>query len=529
MVTLGLPGRVRVRPSLPHRQPGRPPGRGRGPPGSNRLRRAVREGSRWRSLAGTRSTARSGVAAWVRSGSAPTRCSGGAWRSSGSASPRAPAPGPRARRARGAAGGPAQPPARRRGLRPRARTTTALAGDGVRRGRQPRRAGPARRAAVARRGRSAAASGGRRAGRRPRGGHRAPRREAVEHPGHRRRPGEALRLRDRPRRGGRVADPDRPGDRLAGVPRPRDRLGPDGHDGRRRLVAGRHRLPRAGRPAAVRGRRQRDGRALPDRAREPPRLPDAGWLTTMLDHTMVRDPGSRWTMAHVRDFLDGGPLLAGSTAALADQERTTVAGPAPVAAYDGSPAPHETQVLAPTPPTEQGFDEPPAHRRGPSGVIITVLVALATALLFLLFAYLFGAFDQTDGSTAQSSPPRSPSSSTSSSPAAPTSQTTDAQAQAAAMEGFVSDYLTAAVDDPKTSWTMLYTGVPGRQRGLRAVQEVLGPVGVRRRRERLGRPGGGHRELHGAVHPRSRRQRGSGRGRGGHRHRRRHPAPGAPR
>jgi serine/threonine protein kinase len=188
---------------------------------------------------------------------------------------------------------------------------------------------------------------------------------------------------------------------------------------------------------------------------DPPRLPDAGWLTLMLDHTMVRDPGSRWTMARVRDFLDGGPLLAESTAALADQERTTVASPPPVAAYGAPVAPHETRVLAPTPPTEPRPEEPPTRRRGPGGAIITVLVALAAALLFLLFAYLFGAFDETDGSTAQS--PTAQSSSPRSSPtsSSPTSQTTDARAQAAAMEGFVADYLAAAVDDPKTSWPML--------------------------------------------------------------------------
>ena len=43
--------------------------------------------------------------------------------------------------------------------------------------------------------------------------------------------------------------------------------GPDGHGGRRRVVPRRHGVPRPGRHAAVRGRRQPDGRPLPDRAR----------------------------------------------------------------------------------------------------------------------------------------------------------------------------------------------------------------------------------------------------------------------
>ena len=110
-------------------------------------------------------------------------------------------------------------------------------------------------------------AGGRRTGRRARRGHRPPRRQAVEHPGDARRTGEAVRLRHRPGAGRRVADPDRPGDRLAGVPRPRGRLRQDRHRGERRVVARGDALPRAGRPSAVRRRRQRARRALPDRAR----------------------------------------------------------------------------------------------------------------------------------------------------------------------------------------------------------------------------------------------------------------------
>ncbi len=144
--------------------------------------------------------------------------------------------------------------------------------------------------------------------RRPRGGHRAPRREAVEHPGHRRRPGEAVRLRDRPRRGGRLAHPDRPGDRLAGVPGPRGRL----RAGRppTRATCGRsgatlfHAL--SGRPPYEAGDNLLGGlyRIVHE---EPPRLPDAGWLASLLEATMTHDPADRWTMDQVRDFLQAGP------------------------------------------------------------------------------------------------------------------------------------------------------------------------------------------------------------------------------
>ena len=110
------------------------------------------EGSRWRSLAGTRPIARSGVAAWVRSGSAPTSVLGRQV----------------ALKRIGAAPGAGTPDLERaeREARLAARLNhphvvavfdlvedegTALAGHGVRRGRQPGRARAARRRAVARR------------------------------------------------------------------------------------------------------------------------------------------------------------------------------------------------------------------------------------------------------------------------------------------------------------------------------------------------------------------------------------------
>jgi len=53
---------------------------------------------------------------------------------------------------------------------------------------------------------------------------------------------------------------------------------------------------------------------------EPPRLPDAGWLSPLLLATMSREPRERWSMARVRDVLAAGPsapLLAGVAGAAA--------------------------------------------------------------------------------------------------------------------------------------------------------------------------------------------------------------------
>ncbi len=185
---------------------------------------------------------------------------------------------------------------------------------------------------------------------------------------------------------------------------------------------------------------------------EPPRLENAGWLAGMLENTMTREPADRWPMTHVRDFLAGGPLAA-ETATRPSRTATAVvdAAPAAYAADDGG-----TQVLAPT-PVPPAPAPVPVHRRGPGGAIIGVLLALAVVALFLLFAWLFGAFDAQSSSDAASDPSSDPSSSksTETSPSDPTSSASDPAEQAAAMEDFATAYVQSAVDDPKTSWEQL--------------------------------------------------------------------------
>ena len=184
---------------------------------------------------------------------------------------------------------------------------------------------------------------------------------------------------------------------------------------------------------------------------EPPRLDDADWLTAMLEHTMTREPAARWPMAKVRDFLDGGPLAAATIAAGTRTATTVVQQPPPPVPAPHGPLDDGTRVLAPTPmpPTP-----PPAQRRGPGGLVIAVVVALGVALLFLLFAWLFGAFDPQDESANDSSSPPATSSSRSSGES-PSSSATDTGPRAEAMQTFIADYVAAAIDDPKTSWEML--------------------------------------------------------------------------
>jgi eukaryotic-like serine/threonine-protein kinase len=182
---------------------------------------------------------------------------------------------------------------------------------------------------------------------------------------------------------------------------------------------------------------------------EPPRLPTAGWLETMLDNTMTKDPAHRWPMSQVRDFLDGGPLAA---PVHEDQTRTAAvlrdAPPPPLPVADG------TQVLPPAAaPTPTPEVVEPDRRRGPGGAIIGVVVGLLVIGLFLLFAWLFGAFDPQE--QAGSEPPGNQTSSPQTSDETTSNPPDGSDDRAEAMQTFVADYIAAAIEDPQVSWDLL--------------------------------------------------------------------------
>jgi serine/threonine protein kinase len=199
---------------------------------------------------------------------------------------------------------------------------------------------------------------------------------------------------------------------------------------------------------------------------EPPRLENAGWLTALLENTMAREPADRWPMPQVRDFLAGGPTAAGTGTRPRQAAVATTAVTPPVLPPDGSGPDGGTQVLAPTPTPEPMPPPPPGHRRGPSGAVIGVASALVVLALFLLFAWLFGAFDSTGDSSVADSGPDGPTSQTSESTPAESSSAADPQEQAAAMESFVTTYVQTAIDDPNSSWTMLTPGFQAQSKNF---------------------------------------------------------------
>lgn len=143
---------------------------------------------------------------------------------------------------------------------------------------------------------------------------------------------------------------------------------------------------------------------------EPPRLSDAGWLTPLLEGTMVRD------------FLES----AGA--------RTPVLTPAP--------APMTSSGFLGD-PTEQHAALPavPAARRAR---LVPVLAGLCLVLVVGLGFMVFKAFDSGPPAAGGSKPPGA-------TPVKPVVQ----QPTAAGIESFIRNYVSTVADDPDKSWQML--------------------------------------------------------------------------
>ncbi|HZJ07345.1 MAG TPA: protein kinase [Nocardioidaceae bacterium] len=177
---------------------------------------------------------------------------------------------------------------------------------------------------------------------------------------------------------------------------------------------------------------------------EPPRLTDAGWMTPLLDATMVKDPSQRWSMVHVRDFLAGPP------------DPVTPA-PAPVSPVSVS----------------RRLSRPPKK-----GLLLAGL-ALSLVLALLLYAALPDDPEPT-ADPATDTPSASPTDTAPSQDPTPSQDAVAAEPTARGMESFIRDYVAALSSDPDVAWQMLTPKFQRDSGGLDTYREFWS--GVRRGR-----------------------------------------------
>jgi serine/threonine protein kinase len=192
---------------------------------------------------------------------------------------------------------------------------------------------------------------------------------------------------------------------------------------------------------------------------EPPRLADPGWLESVLEHTMTREPSDRWSMAQVRDFLDQGHDVTMHPAPLVvagDEEGGTRILQATPAEPLGVPPVAADPVAVASPPTAGG------RRRGhgPLWPWVAVVVALAAVVVIAVAALNSG-----NGPGNGNPGAHGPSSSGPGNQSSGTGTT-----QATAMRDFVSNYLATVTSDQHTTWAMLTPAFQSQSGGFGSYQ-----------------------------------------------------------
>lgn len=194
---------------------------------------------------------------------------------------------------------------------------------------------------------------------------------------------------------------------------------------------------------------------------DPPRLEDAGWLRPLLAATMAREPGDRWTMAQVRDFLHAGPQSAAprpvpvtrasrhdehSTQLLASSAQRPLRPPPPPPSNPPSNPP-SAPPSAPPPTAAAGGTR---HRGRRSGALVPVLVGIAAVAALTIGGFLLGRGGGDE--RAETGPGDRASASSVGSPDSPA---TPARPTAKGIDAFVRDYLRTAAADPSAGFAML--------------------------------------------------------------------------
>jgi eukaryotic-like serine/threonine-protein kinase len=195
---------------------------------------------------------------------------------------------------------------------------------------------------------------------------------------------------------------------------------------------------------------------------DPPRLDDAGWLGPVLEHTMTREPNERWTMAQVRDYLDRGRDVALHPAPLVEDPATTtqVLEPTPAQPVAVPPVVADPVVVPPPEPAATPLPEGGRRRRGAAWPWVAAVVGLVAAVVIAFAALTSGNGNQNPAAGGPTSRSTTPSSrgSTSGAP------------RAAAMDRFVSTYLSTVTSDQHTTWGMLTRGFQKQSGGFGSYQ-----------------------------------------------------------
>jgi serine/threonine protein kinase len=180
---------------------------------------------------------------------------------------------------------------------------------------------------------------------------------------------------------------------------------------------------------------------------EPPRAQNAGWLAPLLEHTMTRQPGDRWSMTGVRDFLDRGRGVAiHPTPPTAVEGEGTRTLPAPASNARGVPPVPADPYPTPAAPVAPVILKAPVHQAHRSR-----WPWVAAAAVVLVVALIGGSayLGSRDNGTPSGSP-ESPRSSTSGH-----SSSSANAGQASAMRSFITTYLSTVTSDQHASWAML--------------------------------------------------------------------------
>jgi serine/threonine protein kinase len=186
---------------------------------------------------------------------------------------------------------------------------------------------------------------------------------------------------------------------------------------------------------------------------DPPRLADAGWLTPLLESSMVVDAHERWSMRQVVDFLRAGPTAVPPRPARRLRPLAT----------DGDSG--STQVMSAVLPRAEADPGTRAPRASRPSRLLPILAGVAVVVLLTVIGVLIGLNrgDDTDPPATGNSP--------SGSNTKPSAQVTQA-----GMEEFGGSYPGIASSEPAAGYALLTPAYGEASGGQAGYEEFWGSV-----------------------------------------------------